>query len=174
MLKSNAQLLPILLLVVTGCACALPHAPATVSSNYEGGFSYEQLSSLAREVLAQTPEHTHFAKETKFEWVCFRPAREGDLFPRFTELVRHELRDKYAVYSTETEIPASFVGHDAVATSYRSGFLFSVALRKIQSDRVEIEYQDYEASLAAGHRIIEYFWSDGRWQQTGVRDDWVS
>ena len=145
-----------------------------MASDYEAGFSYQQLALLAQQVLAHTPEHQHFVEGTKFTWVLFAPRREGDAFPKFTQLVRDQLAKTYTVYAAESDIPKEFIWNDGVATSYRNGFAFSARLRKLGSDRVEIEYADYEGSLAAGHRIVEYTWSAEGWRQTAVRDDWVS
>jgi hypothetical protein len=124
--------------------------------------SDEQASALAREVLRHTPEHTHFADSTKFDWVFFTPGKNSD-YPEAFAAIRSALAGKYALYSTAEEMPDTAERHDGMGPSYVGGFLFSVAIRKVDATTIEVEYSDYEGTLAGGRQSVRYQWRGGRW-----------
>src|SRR5687768_13652584 len=137
MLNNAQRVLPALILLV---ACS--------SAILSDTLSHDQLTALAREVLRHTPEHTHFAETTRFEWVFFTPGDEV-AYPEAIPAIRQALTSKYTVYSRGDKLPSGAERHDGVGTSYVGGFLFSVSIRRIDVKTIEIEYSDYEGSLAA-------------------------
>jgi hypothetical protein len=143
--------------MMLGCASgqsAVPQQPA---------LSESQIDALAREAVLHTPEHTHFAKGTHFEWVLFLQAAADDGCGA-TAAIARELRKKYTVYQQESELPEGAVeDDDMVGKRYRGGFIFGVRCAVIGENKVEVEYSDYEGSLAAGNQTLRYRWVWKKW-----------
>ena len=154
MLNKARRVLPTLILLV---ACS--------SATLRDKLSDDQVRALAREVLRHTPEHTHFAQGTRFDWVFFTPGDEV-AYPEAIPAIRDALASKYQVYSGDEKLPPGAEGHDGVSTSYVGGFLFSVSIRRVDEKTIEVEYSDYEGSLAAGRQTVRYQWRGSHWAKT--------
>ena len=137
--------------------------------------SRAQIDALSKEILKNTPENVHFTKGTTFSWVLLRFSPE-DRFPKIKREILSRMQGKYVVYESEKEIPidSQRLGEDGKLLGYQDGFSFSIVLKPIDENRVEIRYRDWEGVLAASGRTIVYLWDGETWQVNKKRNGWIS
>ena len=127
--------------------------------------SKAQVESLAVEILENTPEHVHYAKGTTFSWVLFEQ-QDPDPIPALTTAVLDRLKEKYTVYRSRDDIPATQLVRDESGEliGYRDGFSFRFSATVLGADKVEIRYADWEGNVGASSRTISYEWTDSQWK----------
>jgi hypothetical protein len=149
------------MLSITSLA-ALALAIAGAASEVTPSLSRQQIDALAQEIVTHTPEHIHFANGVTFSWVLYA-SKDRDAFPDVTKQVRELLAHRYVVYKTPDAVPAQFLRRDESGTSYVGGFAFQADIRYVGKNRVDVEYSDYEASLAASTQVVQYQWRGTGW-----------
>ncbi len=134
---------------------ALPPLPPTPQPDYR---------ELVHFVMKNTPEYIHFTPDTDFSWCIFEPL-EPDILSQLTEAVLTNLRDKYTVYRSQSEIPhEKKVLQDGKIVAYKDGFNFRIRVELINRQTVKIFYYDWE-SLGVGscHHAV-YQWTQDTWK----------
>ena len=122
---------------------------------------------VAKQVLDNTPEHTHWVKGTKFSWCMFISPKDNAL-PQLTEKVLARLRKKYTVYLTEDEIPAaSKMFRNGEMVGFKNGFMFRMEIEPLGATRLRIHYSDWETQLAASTFSVTYEWTGRSWKSAG-------
>ncbi|HET6266726.1 MAG TPA: hypothetical protein VFG11_03340 [Acidobacteriota bacterium] len=122
------------------------------------------MASLAAEVLRQTPEYTHFAPGAHFKWVLFVPP-SPDPYPEVTKTLRTALKKKYSLYDKRADLPASSIEKTPAGEGYVGGFQFTVTIKQLDKDKIEVQYNDFENPIAAGDQTIRYQWIKGAWKE---------
>ena len=150
--------------LLVSCRTAIPLSPALTSA---------QVDALATEALKYTPEHTHFAEGTRFDWVLFSGPKNDD-FPEVTRSIASKLSSRYRVYGPDDELPRELQVESEMGRSYKDGFLYTVEARKISPTTIAVSYSDYEGPLAAGRQTITYRWNGRAWKIVNKGELWVS
>jgi hypothetical protein len=143
-------------------------AAQTAPLSQTDNLSNAQLASLAAEVLRQTPEYTHFTPGGHFDWVLFVPP-SPDSHPKITSYLRNALKKKYSVYDKRSDLPPSYIEKGQVGDNFVGGFQFTVTVKRLDNDTIEVEYKDFEGPAAAGDQTIRY-----QWQKTAWKEVWRS
>lgn len=126
----------------------------------------DDYARLAKHVLDNTPEHTHFVKGIEFEWCLFIPPKDDPL-PQLAEEVLKRLGKKYAVYLTEEDIPPSRkIYRGGQLAGFQGGFLFRYEIEALGPARIRIHYSDWEGLLAASRHSVTYEWNGKSWKAT--------
>lgn len=133
----------------------------------------QQSASLAQEALRHTPEHVHFAKGTVFRWVLLAEGEESD-HPEAFPAIRKALASRYTLYLNRAELPPEAQRNDAMGTSFVNGFVFSITIRRVDESMIEVDYSDYEGSLAGGSQTVRYRWSGNHWRTVWTSPQMVS
>jgi hypothetical protein len=148
------------------------------AGNAAGGtaaLSKEQIEKLVPLIKENTPENTHFSRNTKFEWVLLKLSGKNP--KEVDDAVTTSFRQAYpAVYLTEKEIPENrqVRGPNNTVVGYDKGFRFSFEIKMPERDIVEIRYWDWEGNLAGSGRTITYKWDGGKWVGTRTGPEMVS
>jgi len=134
-----------------------------------GALSKEQIAKLVPRIKENTPENTHFARNTKFEWVFLELSGEN---PKgINDAVTAEFRKAYpTVYLAEKEIPENRLvrGQNNILLGYDKGFRFSFEIKMPERNTIEIRYGDWEGNRAASGCTIRYKWGRGEWVGTQI------
>ena len=129
---------------------------------------------LAKHVLDNTPEHTHFAEGAKFSWCLFIAPRDDQL-PQLTQEVLKRLRKRYTVYLAEDEVPLEQrMYRDRRLVGFRNGFMFRFDVEPLGPGRIRIHYAAWEGELAASGRNVTYEWTGKSWRPVGESKRWIS
>ena len=160
-----------LIVFLVSCSSHSPHRDASTV------FSESQIDSLVQEIMRHTPEYTHYVEGYKFDWVLFTPP-DKDPYPAITNKIRSELKQKYTVYDKDGDLPAELISYDpddpVGGKIYLGGFEFSVEIRRLYENTIEVTYDDFENSMAAGNQTIRYQWQGNRWKVIWESDLMVS
>ncbi len=131
-------------------------------------------AGLAKHVLDNTPEHTHFVTGTRFSW-CLFISPTNDPLPPLTAEVVARLRKKYTVYLAEEEIPSERkMYRGGQLAGFQGGFMFRIEVEPLGPARVRIHYYDWEGMLAASGRNVTYEWTGRAWQVVDKGNMWIS
>lgn len=121
---------------------------------------------LAKHILDNTPDHTHFVQGIEFDWCIFIPPKDDPL-PQLSEEVLKRLRKKYTVYLTEEDIPPNRkIYRNGQLAGFQSGFMFRYELEPLGPTRIRIQYSDWEGLLAASRHSVTYEWTGSSWKIT--------
>jgi hypothetical protein len=168
---NNAQTI-----AINGTQFKMPPQLITVIMQFLPFYAYQEVSVsikqteridyalLADQVLQNTPEHLHFAPDSKFSW-CFVKFYEDDVLPELKQLILTKLRSKYTVYLSESEIPGNLKHFkEGKLTDYEGGFSFTVGMKLLNHQRVRICYGDWEGDLAGSKHCEVYEWTGKMWK----------
>jgi hypothetical protein len=156
----------VLFLVIVAGAVGCSHA------SLGDALTVTQSAALAQEVLRHTPEQVHFAKGTVFRWVLLTEGRSDH--PEAFPAIRAALASQYTLYLNQAELPPGAERSDGMGPMFVDGFAFSVTIRRVDANTIEVDYSDYEGSLAGGSQTIRYRWRRNRWRAVWASPQMVS
>ena len=150
---------------LTGCCTASTHPdvrPNEEPSAQQPAPSQPRVEALADRILENTPEHTHWVKGTRSDWVLFDPA-EIVAPQELQDEVLRRFKKKYKIYESFEQIPDELKRMvNGQLAGYNSGFEFTYKVR-IENEKAIVAYFDWEGMRAARWQTITYEWNESDW-----------
>jgi hypothetical protein len=136
-------------------------------------FTDRQIEILAEAIRANTPENTHFSKETTFKWVYL--VFDSSIPENLKDQVIKRFSKDYIVYLSYKDIPIENIRKTGDYTiGYEEGFSFSLKMTNKNENTIEVFFEDVEGNRAASGFSIVYSWNGETWTKIGGDEGWIS